>query len=195
MLALAGLPDAQDKAGRIYELESQLAAGHWDRVAVQGQLADVTTRWTAPGLDALLPAAALGRLAGRPRRRTVRAGAGRRPAARLRHRAGRPADARTGCRPGRTGWPGRSSGRAPRSARPIWWRRTSTSTAAPCPGRRSCGSAGSAAWRSSRRRAGEAVGRLYVERHFPPEAKAQMDGWSRTCWRRTAQDISDAATG
>ena len=33
---------------------------------------------------------------------------------------------------------------------------------------------------------GEAVGQIYVTRHFPPEAKAQMLTWSRTCAARTA---------
>ena len=52
---LAGLPDAGDKAGRIYELESQLAAGHWDRVRSRDS-SQTFNPMDRAGLDALLPA-------------------------------------------------------------------------------------------------------------------------------------------
>ena len=55
ILALAGLPDTQDKAGRIYELESLLAAGHWDRVRSRDS-SQTFNPLDRAGLDALLPA-------------------------------------------------------------------------------------------------------------------------------------------
>ena len=52
---------------------------------------------------------------------------------------------------------------------------TSTSTAAPCRGPRSCAPGGSAASAFVEGCVGEAVGELYVARHFPPQSKAAMD--------------------
>ena len=54
-------------------------------------------------------------------------------------------------------------------------RPTSTSTAAPSTAPPSCAPAGSAASRFVEGAIGEAVGKEYVARHFPPESKAQMD--------------------
>ena len=190
MLALAGLPDAADKAGRIYELESQLAAGHWDRVRSQGQLADLQPDGPRrPGRTAA--GRAVGRLARRSRRRRRRCwsrwSSGNRTSSPRWPACSPP----TGCRPGRTGWPGRSSGRARPSApadlveknfdfygrtlsgvpqlRERWKRGVSIVEAA----------------------AGEALGRLYVERHFPPAAKQRMDELVANLLAAYRRDISE----
>ena len=77
----------------------------------------------------------------------------------------------------RTGGPGcwsacvRAGGAVPlrrRSSRP-----TSTSTAAPSPAPRSCAPAGSAASRLVEGAIGEAVGKEYVARHFPPRVQGR----------------------
>lgn len=54
MLALAGLPNAADAAGRIMALETRLSTSHWDRVSNR----DATKTYTKldrAGLDALIP--------------------------------------------------------------------------------------------------------------------------------------------
>ncbi|TKV56918.1 peptidase M13 [Nakamurella flava] len=55
MFALAGLPDAQDRAARVIELETQIAQGQWDRVRSRddSQTYNPTER---SALDAILPA-------------------------------------------------------------------------------------------------------------------------------------------
>ena len=74
---------------------------------------------------------------------------------------------------GRRGWAGTLCRRAPYlTARSST--RTSPSTARSSPARTRTASAGSAASRC-RGLLGEAVGKLYVERHFPPAAKARME--------------------
>ena len=55
MVALAGLPDPTDKAGRVYELESELAAGHWDRVRSRDS-SQTFNPMDRAGLNTLLPA-------------------------------------------------------------------------------------------------------------------------------------------
>ena len=41
---------------------------------------------------------------------------------------------------------------------------------------------------------GEAVGKEYVARHFPPTRRRRWTSWSPTCWRRTASR-SPSSTG
>ena len=89
-------------AGRASTLETELAAGHWDRVRSRDSSQTYNPKDRA-GLDELLPAALwdawLAGLGADP----AAAGAGGRPAAGLPDRPGRPADRGPDCRPGRTG--------------------------------------------------------------------------------------------
>ena len=55
MLELAGVPDPQARAARVIALETELAAGHWDRVRSRDSTQTYNPRDRA-GLDALLPA-------------------------------------------------------------------------------------------------------------------------------------------
>jgi len=55
MLTLAGLSDGTDRSGGIYELESLLAAGHWDRVRSRDS-SQTYNPMDRAGLDSLLPA-------------------------------------------------------------------------------------------------------------------------------------------
>ena len=100
-----------------------------------------------------------------------------------------PLDGASRRRPSRTGgptcWPRWSAPRRRTCPTPSC-RPTSTSTAAPSTARPSCGPAGSAASRWSRASMGEAVGREYVERHFPPRSKAMMDELVANLSRPTA---------
>ena len=150
-----------------------------------------TTRWIGPGWTQLLPAELLGRLARWSRRRAGPARAGGRPAAGLRHRPGRPADGRPACRPGRTGWPGRSSGRcAPFGPADLveknfgFYGRTLSGV----PQLRERWKRGVSLVEGA---AGEALGRLYVERHFPPAAKQRMDELVANLLEAYRRDISE----
>ncbi|HEU4536551.1 MAG TPA: M13 family metallopeptidase, partial [Polyangiaceae bacterium] len=69
MLKLAGLPDAEAKAGRVYELEKKIAAAHWSQVDTR-EIKKANNPWKredfarkAPGLDwaAYFDAAGLGK--------------------------------------------------------------------------------------------------------------------------------------
>ena len=87
---------------------------------------------------------------------------------------------------GRRGWSSTTSMRRRRSCPAGSSTPTSRSTARCCRASPSCASGGSVAWPSSRAALGEAVGQLYVARHFPPEHKAHMDrlvGWLVEAYR------------
>ena len=162
------------RANTILEIDTQLAKGHWERAETR----DVQKTYnltTAEELKALCPSfdwdAYVTNLGGdadtvaetlRPAAVVPRA-----PldacSTRCRSRTGSSGCSSTSCAPRRRTSPTTSSPS------------TSTSTAAPSTARRSCAPAGSAGSRWSRAAIGEAVGKEYVARHFPPESKAQMD--------------------
>ena len=173
MLSLAGWPDPEGAAGRVMALETRLAAGHWDKVTNR----DPVKTYTLVDLDGLGrdgPRRAMGALprgAGRHARRRSRPSSCASPTTSARWPPRWP---RSRSRCGATGWPGTSCTPTRPTCRPPSSRRTSTSTAAPCRGCRRCASAGSAASSLVEESLGEAVGQLYVERHFPPHAKHRM---------------------
>jgi putative endopeptidase len=189
MLALAGLPDAQDKAGRIYELESQLAAGHWDRVRSRDS-SQTFNPLDRAGLDALLPAElwdawldGLGAEQSLLEQVVVRqpdfvtALAALLTAERLPAwkdwlawqivRAGAPVGPSELVEKNFSFY-GRTLSGVPQ-LRERWKRGVSMVEAA----------------------AGEALGRLYVERHFPPEAKQQMDRLVANLLEAYRQDFNE----
>jgi putative endopeptidase len=173
MLALAGLPDPADKAGRIYELESRLAAGHWDRVRSRDSSQTYNPKDRA-GLDELLPAqlwdAWLDGLGA--------------DAALLDHVVVRQPDYFTALAALLTAdrlgaWKDYLAWQIVRAAAPLgpdelveknfdFYGRTLSGV----PQLRERWKRGVAVVEMA---AGEALGRLYVERHFPPAAKQRMD--------------------
>ena len=105
MFGLAQLDDPADRAVRVFDLETAIAAAHWDNVASR----DSEKTYNLTGWNDVVDASSvdLNRLArrhGRSRPRVRRAGRARSPRS-------SPASARcspkTGSPPGRTGWPGR----------------------------------------------------------------------------------------
>ena len=172
MLSLAGWPDPEGAAGRVMALETRLAAGHWDKVTNRDPVKTYTLVDLAgltemgPGIDWPRYLEGLGA----PRRpSTPSSSASPTTCARWPRRWPR---SRSRC--GATGSRGTSCTRTPPTCRPPSSRRTSTSTGAPCRGCRRCASAGSAGVSLVEEALGEAVGQLYVERHFPPHAKERM---------------------
>ncbi len=173
LLDLAEVPDAAAAADRIFALETEVATHHWDNVRSRDAVAtynlmtwdDVTALagidlrpWlegTAPGREEAFAEAnvyqpsffeGLGSLLWR-----------------------------SGSRTGRRGCAGASCTVPPRSCRTRSSTRTSRSTARSSPVCRSTASGGSAASGLAEAALGEAIGRVYVERHFPPSAKVAMD--------------------
>ena len=173
MLALAGLPDTQDKAGRIYELESQLAAGHWDRVRSRDSSQTYNPKDRA-GLNELLPAELWDAFID---------GLGADPAL-LDHVVVRQPDYLTALAALLTAdrlpaWKDYLAWQIVRAAAPMgpdelveknfdFYGRTLSGV----PQLRERWKRGVGVVEMA---AGEALGRLYVERHFPPAAKEQMD--------------------
>ena len=185
-----GCRTRRTRPGGSYELETPAGGRPLGSGPVPGQLADLQPE--GPGRPGRAAAgAAVGRLAGRSRRRPVAAGAGGRPAAGLLHRPGRPAD--RGPAAGLEGLAGLADRpvAGARWARPNWWRRTSTSTAAPCPGRRSCGSGGSGGWPSSRWPPARRSAGCTSSGTSRPRPSSGWTSWSPTCWRPTARSISE----
>ncbi len=173
MLELAGVADAETRAARIIALESELAAGHWDRVRSRDSTQTYNPLDRA-GLDAELPAALwdawLSGLEG--------------PATLLKQTVVRQPEFLTALAglltPDRTeAWRDWLTWHVIRSTAPFgpaelvelnfgFYGRTLSGT----PQLRE-------RWKRAvgfvEAAAGEALGRLYVERHFPPTAKARMD--------------------
>ena len=166
--------DAGPRGAAGLDVETRLAAGHWERAATR----DVLKTYNLMALADLQAGRAglrLGRL-GRPRSApTSDAGRGRRPAAQLRRA---PLGGARRDRPRRTGRPGPRSGSS-RAAAPYlssdfveesfyFYGRTLNGT----PELRARWKRGVAFVEGA---VGEAVGEEYVARHFPPRAKEMMD--------------------
>ena len=148
----------RERAQRVFDLETAIAAHHWDNVAVPRLREDLqpaaagTTRSSFAGAAA--GGADLDVLAQALRRARRRARRGRAaPAVSFIERPRRRCSPTTASRPGRTGWRWQViRGAAAVPLRATSSRRTSTSTAARSPARPRCARAGSAASRSSRAR-------------------------------------------
>ena len=172
MLGLAGWADPAGAASRVMALETRLAAGHWDKVTNRDPVKTYTlVDLRRPGRAE--PRRRLGRLPGRPRRlrarRSTRSSSAS-PTTSARWRLRSPTSR---SRRGATGSPGTSC----------------TRTRPTCPRRRRGElrllrphPVGVPEMRERWKRGvslveeslGEAVGQLYVERHFPPHAKEHM---------------------
>jgi len=173
LLALAGLDDAPARASRIFELETALAAGHWDRVRSRDSSQTYNPRDRA-GLDELLPAALWD---------AWRTGLGAGPALLDRVIVRQPdflvalAALLTADR--LPAWKDWLAWQIVRGAAPLgpdelveknfsFYGRTLSGV----PQLRERWKRGVSLVEGA---AGEALGRLYVERHFPPAAKERMD--------------------
>ena len=171
VLKLAKMPDADARAARVFELERLLAEAHVARQDSE-DVKKANNRWSreefddaAPGLDwaAFLDEAGLG---------------GQREFVVWQPRAVVGLAALVGQRADRDleGLPARStrSTTTPRTCRMRSGPSGSRSTGRCSPARPSAASAASGPSTSTNFALGEAVGRLYVERHFPPAAKSRV---------------------
>ncbi len=196
LLTLGRHEDAPAAAATILGIDTQLAAGHWERAETRdvqksyNLLTDVQLTELCPAFDWDAYVTNLGASDIDPSRCWPRSAS----ASRRTSPTSRPCSSRCRSRTGRPGCSPTCCGRPRRTSPTTSWRPTSTSTAAPSTAPPSCATAGSAASAWSRARWARRSARSTSPATSRRSPRSRWTTWSPTCSRPTGSR-SPSSTG